>query len=77
MNMNEAALIVSQRRLGRRPLGGKVKLVGMNSNRSAIGARVTLHYGSRRQAQEVMSQASFYSASDLRLHFGLGTGGAA
>jgi hypothetical protein len=24
------------------------------------------------QAQEVMSQSSFYSASDLRLHFGLG-----
>ena len=24
------------------------------------------------QAQEVLSQSSFYSANDLRLHFGLG-----
>jgi hypothetical protein len=50
----------------------KVKLVGVKSNRSAIGARVTAHYGGKVQAQEVLSQSSFYSASDLRLHFGLG-----
>jgi enediyne biosynthesis protein E4 len=50
----------------------KVKLVGVKSNRSAIGARVTAHYGGKVQAQEVMSQSSFYSAGDLRLHFGLG-----
>jgi hypothetical protein len=50
----------------------KVKLVGVKSNRSAIGARVTAHYGGRVQAQEVLSQSSFYSASDRRLHFGLG-----
>ncbi len=50
----------------------KVKLVGVKSNRSAIGARVTAHYGGKIQAQEVLSQASFYSANDLRLHFGLG-----
>jgi hypothetical protein len=50
----------------------KVKLIGVKSNRSAIGARVTAHYGGKMQAQEVLSQSSFYSASDLRLHFGLG-----
>ncbi len=50
----------------------KVKLIGTKSNRSAIGARVTLHYGGKVQAQEVLSQSSFYSANDLRLHFGLG-----
>src|SRR5579871_1198163 len=50
----------------------KVKLIGVKSNRSAIGARVTAHYGGKIQAQEVLSQSSFYSASDLRLHFGLG-----
>ena len=50
----------------------KVKLIGVKSNRSAIGARVTAHYGGKRQAQEVMSQSSFYSANDPRLHFGLG-----
>jgi hypothetical protein len=51
----------------------KVKLVGTKSNRSAIGARVTAHYGGKIQTQEVLSQASFYSANDLRLHFGLGS----
>jgi enediyne biosynthesis protein E4 len=50
----------------------KVKLVGTKSNRGAIGARVIVQYGSRRQAQSVMSQSSFYSANDPRLHFGLG-----
>lgn len=51
----------------------KVKLQGITSNRSAIGARVTARYGGKVQAQEVLSQASYYSANDLRLHFGLGT----
>jgi hypothetical protein len=50
----------------------KVKLIGVASNRSAIGARVTARYGGKIQAQEVLSQSSFYSAGDLRLHFGLG-----
>jgi hypothetical protein len=51
----------------------KVKLIGVKSNRGAIGARVTARYGTRVQAQEVLSQSSFYSASDSRLHFGLGS----
>jgi hypothetical protein len=50
----------------------KAKLVGTRSNRSAIGARVLARYGGRVQAQEVLSQSSFYSCSDSRLHFGLG-----
>jgi hypothetical protein len=50
----------------------KLKLVGTKSNRSAIGARVTARYAGKQQVQEVLSQASFYSANDLRLHFGLG-----
>jgi enediyne biosynthesis protein E4 len=55
----------------------KVKLVGVKSNRGAIGARVTAHYGGKVQAQEVISQSSFYSANDQRLHFGLGGAGKA
>jgi len=51
----------------------KVKLIGLKSNCSAIGSRVTAHYGGLRQAQEVLSQSSFYSANDSRLHFGLGS----
>lgn len=50
----------------------KIKLIGTKSNRSAIGATVMASYGGKRQAQPVTSQASFYSANDLRLHFGLG-----
>ena len=50
----------------------KVKLEGVKSNRSAIGARVLVHYGGKAQAQAVLSQSSFYSRNDSRLHFGLG-----
>jgi enediyne biosynthesis protein E4 len=50
----------------------KVKLEGVKSNRSAIGARVLVHYGGKTQAQSVLSQSSFYSCNDPRLHFGLG-----
>jgi len=50
----------------------KVKLTGVQSNRSAIGARVTARYGDKTQAQEVLSQSSYLSCSDRRLHFGLG-----
>jgi hypothetical protein len=50
----------------------KVKLEGTKSNRSAIGARVLAHYGGKTQAQSVLSQSSYYSCNDPRLHFGLG-----
>jgi hypothetical protein len=71
MNMNEPPSLL------RNDLSGdghwlKVLLVGVKSNRSAIGARVTIRYGRRTQAQEVTAQSSFYSANDRRLHFGLG-----
>jgi hypothetical protein len=51
----------------------KVKLEGVKSNRSAIGARVLVRYGAKVQAQTVLSQSSYYSCNDPRLHFGLGT----
>ncbi|MGA7839547.1 MAG: CRTAC1 family protein [Candidatus Acidiferrales bacterium] len=51
----------------------KIKLVGTKSNRSAIGAHVVVRYGKKSQAQEVLSQSSFYSVNDTRLHFGLGS----
>ena len=50
----------------------KIKLIGTKCNRSAIGTRVVAHYGGKQQVQEVLSQASFYSVNDPRLHFGLG-----
>ena len=51
----------------------KIKLEGVKSNRSAIGARILVRYGDKVQAQAVLSQTSFYSCNDPRLHFGLGT----
>jgi enediyne biosynthesis protein E4 len=51
----------------------KIRLKGTKSNRSAIGARVVVRGGGRTQVQEVMSQASYVSANDPRLHFGLGS----
>ena len=55
----------------------KVKLEGTKSNRTAIGARVLAHYGGKTQAQAVLSQSSFFSCNDPRLHFGLGTSASA
>ena len=55
----------------------KVLLIGVQTNRSAIGTRVIARYGSRRQVQEVSAQSSFYSTNDRRLHFGLGNESAA
>jgi hypothetical protein len=48
-----------------------VKLVGVKSNRSGIGARVTVVAGDLTQTDEVRSGDSYLSQSDLRLHFGL------
>ena len=50
----------------------KVRLEGTKSNRSAIGSRVLVHYGKKVQAQARVSQSSYYSSNDPRLHFGLG-----
>ena len=50
----------------------KVKLIGVASNRSAIGSSVKIRYADRQQVQAVLAQDSFYSVSDRRLHFGLG-----
>ncbi|PYX42649.1 MAG: RNA-binding protein [Acidobacteria bacterium] len=71
MNMNEPPSLL------RNDVSGghhwlKVSLVGVQSNRSAIGSRVVARYAGRQQAQEVNAQSSFYSANDRRLHFGLG-----
>jgi enediyne biosynthesis protein E4 len=51
----------------------KVKLTGTKSNRSALGARVTLRYQGKVQTQEVLGQSSYLSMNDTRLHFGVGS----
>jgi len=50
----------------------KIKLVGTQCNRTAIGARVRVLAGGHSQIDEVHSGGSVMSQSDLRLHFGLG-----
>ncbi|HET6373150.1 MAG TPA: CRTAC1 family protein, partial [Candidatus Polarisedimenticolia bacterium] len=54
-----------------------LRLVGRASNRSALGARVTLDGPQGLMVEEVRSGGSYLSQSDLRLHFGLGPDGAA
>jgi enediyne biosynthesis protein E4 len=49
-----------------------VELVGTKSNRSAIGARVTVETGAQRQSADIRSGSSFASQSDFRVHFGVG-----
>jgi enediyne biosynthesis protein E4 len=51
----------------------KIRLEGTKSNRSAIGARVVVRYGNKVQVQELLSQGSYLSSNDPRLHFGLGS----
>jgi hypothetical protein len=48
------------------------RLEGTRSNRSAIGARVEIEAGGRRQISYVLSGGSYLSQNDLRVHFGLG-----
>jgi enediyne biosynthesis protein E4 len=43
----------------------KVQLIGVASNRSAIGAQVTAAYGERRQAQAVLAQSSYLSVNGV------------
>jgi hypothetical protein len=49
------------------------RLEGTVSNRSAIGAKVTIQAGGRRQVAEVRSGGSYISHNDSRVHFGLGS----
>ncbi len=50
----------------------KLKLIGTKTNRDAIGARVTVVAGDSKQVDQVRGGGSYLSASDYRLHFGLG-----
>jgi hypothetical protein len=71
MNMNERPSLLENKYSG-----GHgwilIKLEGTVSNRSALGATVVVTAGGVRQARTVLSQSSYYSHDDLRLHFGLG-----
>jgi hypothetical protein len=48
------------------------QLEGTSSNRSAIGAEVTLFWNGQKQVQEVSGGSGFCAENQRRLHFGLG-----
>jgi hypothetical protein len=48
-----------------------VRAIGTKSNRGAIGTRLALTAGQRRQVREVQSGSSYLAQNDLRAHFGL------
>jgi hypothetical protein len=50
----------------------KIKLIGTQCNRTAVGARVRIVTGNHAQIDEVHTGGSVMSQSDLRLHFGVG-----
>jgi enediyne biosynthesis protein E4 len=49
----------------------EMALTGVVSNRSAVGSRVTLYAGGRKQVRQVLG-GSGYMTSSLRVHFGIG-----
>jgi len=70
VNMNAAPALLKNRAPGGHYLN--LTLTGTKSNRSAIGARVTVTAGGRKRIDEVMSGSSYYSQNSFTLHFGLG-----
>jgi enediyne biosynthesis protein E4 len=71
-NMNEPpSLLRNDYRGGNHWLA--IRLEGTTSDRAALGAIVRVTAGGRTQARAALSQTSYYSHDDLRLHFGLGS----
>ena len=50
-----------------------IRLVGRQSNRDGIGARIRVTTGARTQLREVKAGSSYLGQNDLRQHVGLGT----
>jgi hypothetical protein len=71
MNMNEPPSLLRNEYAGAHGWIS-LRLEGTEANRSAIGATATVTAGGHRQTRAVLSQSSYYSHDDLRLHFGLG-----
>ena len=71
MNMNEPPSLLRNDYAGMNHWI-ELQLEGAPSNRAAIGALVTVTVNGRSSTRAVLSQSSYYSHDDLRLHFGLG-----
>jgi hypothetical protein len=70
VNMNETPSLLKN--MSPRRNWVRFALTGSKSNRSAIGARVTLTAGGRTQMNEVVGGGSYLSQSEFALYFGLG-----
>ena len=71
-NMDEVPTLLENRQhTGHHWAGIQLRQAGPNA--FAIGARVSVEAGGRRQVREVRSGGSYLSQSDLRALFGLGT----
>lgn len=74
--MDSADLLINETAGGAwlsvRAVGGAGGAEGRWSNRDGAGARVTVTAGGKRQVRDVRTAASYQSANDLRVHFGLG-----
>jgi enediyne biosynthesis protein E4 len=76
MNMNEPPSLLRNDYSG--PNGWiEIQLEGVKTNPQGVGATVLVTTGDRAQAQPVLSQSSYMSHDEVRLHFGLGSRGAA
>ena len=71
MNSNQRAVLLRNDGGNQKNWLG-IKLVGTQSNRDGIGAKVTISIGGITQIREVKSGSSYASGSDTRLLFGLG-----
>lgn len=69
-NMNDAPSLLKNS--GEKKNWIILQMAGRQSNRSGIGARVTVITEKRKQIDEVRSGGSYISQNDLRLHFGIG-----
>src|SRR5271166_127327 len=64
--------LLLRNRTGKRGHWLRIRTIGTRSNRDGFGARVQVKAGGLTQIAEVRANSSFESASDPRLHFGLG-----
>ena len=71
MNSNQPAVLL-RNDSGNKKNWLNIKLIGTQSNRDGIGAKVTVKTGNMTQIREVKSGSSYASGSDTRLLFGLG-----
>ena len=67
----EPSLLINQ--VGRKNNWVLLKLIGTKSNRDAVGAKIVVTTENATQTDQITGGASYLSASDLRVHFGLGS----